>query len=52
LSNVLITPHIASASINTRRMMAKMTIENTLAGLRGDKIPYCVNPEVYAPLNS
>jgi len=52
LSNVIITPHIASASISTRRMMAKMTLENTLAGLRGDKIPYCVNPEIYERLNN
>jgi glyoxylate reductase len=52
LSNVIITPHIASASLSTRRMMAKMTLENTLAGLRGDKIPYCVNPEIYERLNS
>ena len=52
LSNVIITPHIASASLNTRRMMAKMTIENTLAGLRGERLPYCVNPEVYGHLNN
>jgi glyoxylate reductase len=47
LPNVIITPHIASASLNTRRMMAKMTIENTLAGLKGELLPYCVNPQVY-----
>ena len=47
LPNVIITPHIASASINTRRKMAKMTIENTLAGLKGERLPYCVNPQVY-----
>lgn len=47
LPNVIITPHIASASLNTRRMMAKMTIENALAGLRGERLPYCVNPQVY-----
>jgi glyoxylate reductase len=52
LPNVIITPHIASASLNTRRMMAKMTIENTLAGLRGEKLPYCVNPEVYGQFNN
>lgn len=52
LPNVIITPHIASASLSTRHMMAKMTIENTLAGLREDKIPYCVNPEVYEHLNN
>jgi glyoxylate reductase len=52
LPNVIITPHIASASLNTRRMMAKMTIENTLAGLRGEKLPYCVNPEVYGQINN
>jgi glyoxylate reductase len=47
LPNVIITPHIASASLSTRRRMAEMTIENALAGLAGTRLPYCVNPEVY-----
>ncbi len=47
LPNVIITPHIASASIETRHQMAVMTIENAIAGIEGEKLPYCVNPEVY-----
>jgi len=46
LDNVIITPHIASASFTTRKNMALMTAENLLAGLRGQAPPNCVNPEV------
>jgi glyoxylate reductase len=45
--NLVITPHIASASKATRQRMAEMAVENLLAGLKGEKIPYCANPEVY-----
>ncbi len=45
LDNVIITPHIASASFTTRKEMAFMTAENLLAGLRGKTPPNCVNPE-------
>jgi glyoxylate reductase len=48
LDNVIITPHIASASQATRDKMARMAAENLLAGLRGERLPNCVNPEVYA----
>lgn len=47
LDQVIITPHIASASIQTRARMAHMAAENLLAGLRGERLPYCANPEVY-----
>ncbi|MDJ0619780.1 MAG: D-glycerate dehydrogenase [Calothrix sp. MO_192.B10] len=47
LDNLIITPHIASASRQTREKMANMAIENLIAGLNGDRLPYCVNPEVY-----
>lgn len=47
LKNLLLTPHIASASEQTRRKMALMAAENLLAGLSGKKLPYCANPEVY-----
>ncbi|MGB0910219.1 MAG: 2-hydroxyacid dehydrogenase [Nitrospirales bacterium] len=47
LSNCLIVPHIASASIATRAKMAVMAAENLLAGLSGARLPYCANPEVY-----
>jgi len=46
LENVVITPHIASASVHTRRNMAIMAAENLLAGLRGEVLPNCVNPKV------
>lgn len=42
LDNCFITPHIASASINTRSGMARMTSENVIAALRGEKMPYGV----------
>ena len=45
LDNVIIAPHIASASFATRRKMALMAAENLLAGLRGEMPPNCVNPE-------
>ncbi|MCD6291518.1 MAG: D-glycerate dehydrogenase [Anaerolineae bacterium] len=47
LPNCVITPHIASASVATRGLMARMAAENLLAGLRGERLPNCVNPEVY-----
>lgn len=47
LPNVVITPHISSASTQTRARMAIMTAENILAGLSGKRLPYCANPEVY-----
>lgn len=47
LPNCLITPHIGSATWNTRRKMAELACFNLLAGLEGNRLPYCVNPEVY-----
>ena len=47
LENVIITPHIASASKATRERMANIAVDNLLAGLRGEKLPHCANPEVY-----
>ena len=47
LDNCLVVPHIASASRVTRGRMAAMAAENLLAGLRGERLPTCVNPEVY-----
>lgn len=45
LDNVIIAPHIGSASFTTRKNMALMAAENLLAGLRGQAPPNCVNPE-------
>jgi glyoxylate reductase len=47
LENLVIAPHIASAGKQTRELMAVMAAENLLAGLRGEKLPHCANPQVY-----
>ncbi|MCA9500164.1 MAG: D-glycerate dehydrogenase [Nitrospira sp.] len=47
LPNCLIIPHLGSASVATRTRMACIAAENIVAGLRGDVLPHCVNPEVY-----
>jgi glyoxylate reductase len=47
LDNCLIVPHIASASRATRGRMAAMAAANLLAGVRGERLPTPVNPEVY-----
>jgi glyoxylate reductase len=44
LNNIVITPHIGSASVLTRKKMALMATDNLLAGLRGEPLPNCVNP--------
>jgi lactate dehydrogenase-like 2-hydroxyacid dehydrogenase len=47
LDNCLVVPHIASASRATRGKMASMAAANLLAGVRGERLPTPVNPEVY-----
>ncbi len=48
LPNVLLLPHIASATWDTRGRMASMAAENALCHLRGQVAPNAVNGEVYA----
>ncbi|UCH86783.1 MAG: D-glycerate dehydrogenase [Dehalococcoidia bacterium] len=45
LDNIIITPHIASASVATRLGMARMAVDNLLTALRGQVPPQCVNRE-------
>jgi glyoxylate reductase len=45
--NCLVLPHIGSATHNTRRRMAELACYNLLAGLAGERLPHCANPEVY-----
>lgn len=42
LPNVLVAPHIGSASLATRTTMAFLAVENLLAGLRGESLPHPV----------
>ncbi len=48
LSNCIVIPHLGSASKRTRDQMAYMAAENLIAGLKGEPLPHCVNPEVYS----
>lgn len=47
LPNCVVVPHIASASLATRERIGEMAIDNLLAGLAGERLPHCVNPQVY-----
>lgn len=47
LDNCVVVPHIASASVATRTKMAEMAVDNIIAGLNGQPLPTCINPEVY-----
>ena len=44
LENVTITPHLGSATEQTRRRMAEVAMENLLAGLAGRVLPFAVVP--------
>jgi len=46
LPNVIVAPHIASATVGTRNAMAEICAANLIAGLQGEKLPHPVNPEV------
>jgi glyoxylate reductase len=47
LENLIIAPHIASASVQTRGKMIEIALANLLAGVRGEQLNHCVNPQVY-----
>jgi len=47
MPNVVLAPHIASASVETRTRMAVMAAENAVAVLEGRRPPNLVNPEVF-----
>jgi len=46
LENVVLAPHIGSASVRTRTGMARIAAQNLVAGLLGEPLPHPVNPEV------
>ena len=48
LPNCVVLPHIGSATIATRSRMASMAVDNVLAAFAGDRLPTCVNPDVYS----
>ena len=48
LDNVVLQPHSASATIETRTKMAIMAAEDMISGLKGEKPKNCINPEIFA----
>jgi glyoxylate reductase len=46
LDNVVVAPHVSSASHETRSKMAKMVSDNLVAFFEGRRPPNLVNPEV------
>jgi glyoxylate reductase len=46
--NVVLTPHLGSATPEVREAMAGIVVDNILAFLGGHKLPNCVNPQVFA----
>ncbi len=47
LPNVVLAPHIGSATTQTRTMMADIAADNAIAALDGAPMPHCVNATVY-----
>jgi glyoxylate reductase len=47
LANVVLTPHIGSASVATRARMVDLALANLHAGLAFERLPRCANPQVY-----
>ena len=47
LDNVVISPHVGSASLASRGAMCMLAAHNLVAGLEGKPLVRCANPEVY-----
>jgi len=52
LPNVIVAPHIASATVDTRNAMAEIAADNLLAGIYGQPLRCWLNPEVAAKRRS
>jgi len=48
MNRVCVLPHIGSATAEARDAMALRAADNIIAGLNGARIPFVINPEVYA----
>lgn len=47
MPSVCVLPHIGSATEETRAAMSLLAAKNTVAGLKGERLPFIVNPEIY-----
>ena len=48
LENLVVSPHVGSASMGSRREMCMVAARNLVAGLKGERLEHCANPELYA----
>ena len=46
LDSAVIIPHLGSATVDTRRAMGLLAVENVFAALDGERPPTILNPEV------
>jgi glyoxylate reductase len=49
MDNVVLLPHLGSATIGTRTKMAMIAVDNLLAVLHGKQAPNLVNNQIYSP---
>jgi glyoxylate reductase len=47
IASAVLLPHVGSATLETRTRMAWMAAENLRTGLRGERPPHLVNPQVW-----
>ena len=47
MPNVVLTPHLGSAVVETREAIANVVVDNIAAVLAGERPPNCCNPEIY-----
>jgi phosphoglycerate dehydrogenase-like enzyme len=47
MASVAVLPHIGSATEESRNGMARIAAENAIAGLKGERLPHPINPEIY-----
>ena len=50
LDNLVISPHIGSASVDSRRATCLLAARNLAAGIQGQRMEQCANPDVYRAL--
>ncbi len=50
LPNVVLLPHLGSATVETRGRMAELAARNAIAAVRGEQVPHMVNPEVLSSM--
>jgi lactate dehydrogenase-like 2-hydroxyacid dehydrogenase len=49
MEQVVLAPHLGSATRETREAMARMAVENLMAFFSGRKPPHLVNEEAWPP---